>query len=300
MTSALAAALSSLVLAAPADAKTIYLNQAGVEGMVEFLDRLVEEDSEWTHGLEPHWGELEEKIEVDVGDNSLTVTASPVALRALEAVLKALDVPRTQVILRATVARLIHPEALFGVEVDPPAPGPGTNDAPLEARVAVGDWGERLETLIEGEPELIEVINQPTVATINGTTGTVFVAATTPEVGEDGEHIAHQTDAFCLQARPVVMDDASVWLSLSFGRLVRDEPASPAEGGVAGDEECVSCGPGPGDWQLVPEVTVTARVPVGESMLVRGLKWYTGDDDSVRADDNLVIVVTPELMQPDG
>lgn len=296
----LAAALSCLAVTAPADAKTIYLSQAGAEGMVEFLDRLVEGDSEWTHGLKPHWEELKGKIEVDAGDNSLTVTASPVAVRALETVLKALDVPRTQVTLRVTAARLVAPEALFGVEVDPPVPGSGTTDAPLETRVAVGDWGERLAELIESEPELIEVISQPMVATINGTTGTVFLAATTPEVGEDGEHIAHQTDAFCLQARPVVMDDASVWLSLSFGRLVRDEPVTPPDGGVTGDDVCVSCGPGLGDWQLVPEITVTARVPVGESMLVRGLKWYTGDDDSVRADDNTVIAVIPELMQPDG
>ncbi len=282
------ALLAALVLATPASAKTYYLNYSGADGFVEFLDGLVAAESEWVDGLVPHWEALKGALDEHAGNNSLTATGSAEALKALEAVLKRLDVPRAQVQVSAQHIRLKAPQALLGAPIDPPSPGAshaGEAGAAIEARVAVGDWAKRLEDL---GADAVTVLNEPWATVINGHEATVFITS------DDAEKpVAH-----CLQFRPAVMADGSIWLTLSFGRIVRDEPDTvPVDLATGGEEACEACGPGPGDWRLIPELTVTTLVQPGQSVLLRGLKWYVGEDDSMRAPADEFVIVTPSIMQ---
>jgi len=282
------ALLAALVLATPAAAKTYYLSYSGADGFVEFLDELVAADSEWVDGLGPHWGALKGTLDEHAGNNSLTATGSAEAVKALEAVLKRLDVPRAQVEVTAQHIRLKDPQALLGAPMDPPNPGTsrvGEAEGAIEARVAVGDWTKRLDALGDGA---VTVLNEPWATVINGHQATVFVAS------DDAENPL----LLCLQFRPEVMMDGSIWLALSFGRVVRNEPdTGPVAEAADGEEACEACAPGPGDWRLVPELTVTTLVQPGQSVLLRGLKWYVGDGDSMRAPADEFVIVTPSIMQ---
>ena len=47
---------------------------------------------------------------------------------------------------------------------------------------------------------------------------------------------------------------------------------------------------------MVPEFSVAALVPPGESLLLEGLRWYTWDVESVCAPEDEYLIVKPMAM----
>jgi hypothetical protein len=273
---------------AAVESRTFYLSHEAAEGLPELLDQLVREGSPWVKPLSPHWNDLREHVQAKRDTNAIEATGDPEALEALAQVIKALDVPRPQVTLKYQQMRLADPQDLTGRPAGPPlAAALASNGAGGPAAVcAPGDWRPAVAALVKAGKA--KVLQEGSVAAVSGSWGTVYLGD--PEAREP---------SFCFQARPVVMEDGSVWLSLAYGVLKRKGGEATAlakqPGAQPSGEVCVNCGPGVGEMLLQPEIVLSARLAGGASLLASGLRWHLEGSESLAGPQDECVVVTAQV-----
>jgi hypothetical protein len=283
----LAIALSTALCGSPAraEARTFYLDYAQAEGLPEVVSQLLRQGVEWVRPVQPHWEQLKGAVTVDRERNALKAEGPPEALAALAQVLKVMDVPRPQITLRYRRVKVPNGADLLSRLVAPPmgdVPS-AVHGAAVNARLTVGDWESRVAELVAAHKA--EVLSEGSVSVMDSYWGTVWL----------GDPEAPQPE-FCFQARPTVMDNGALWLSLAYGtwrRTGRDaEPPKATDGGGTPGEVCINCGPGIGVAVLVPELILTTRVEAGQSVLVGGLAWAPEDAGSLAAPPDEWVVVS--------
>ena len=277
------------------DTRTFYPDQLPVNGLLELLDQLVRDRSPWVTELQPYWPALKGEIKAEPGQGVLRGSGSAAALGALGKVLNALDVPRRAIDLAYQYLRVKEAGLLLGPPSAPPAPEPwraGGGSPPLSPRVAVGDWSPKVADL--ARKGSLSIAQQGESPGMDGILATVYIG--------DPEALSPE---FCLQARPVLMADGSVWVTVIFGRVTHGRDEAPRTEGAGGDDRPVCpCGQSVGDVALVPELTLSALVPAGQSLLLCGLQWRVGGGTLAAPEGDFLLLVPkphpgePEISQP--